>query len=77
LGFSSGAVAYTNLAIDSNNVPYVAYYDGANSDKATVKKYNGTNWETVGSLGFSSGMASYISFVIDDNNIPYVSYMDG
>jgi hypothetical protein len=32
-GFSQGQVAYTSLAIDSNNIPYVAYQDIANSNK--------------------------------------------
>ena len=75
--FSSGEATYTSLAIDSNNIQYVAYGDGWNWGKATVKKYNGTSWETVGSLGFSSGAVAYTNLAIDSNNIPYVAYYDG
>ncbi len=78
-GFSEGSATYISLAIDSNNIPYVAYQDGANSDKATVMKYSTSteSWELVGSAGFSDGSAEYISLAIDSNNIPYVAYRDG
>jgi len=41
-GFSAGGVYYhTALAIDKNNIPYVAYTDMANGRKATVMKFDG------------------------------------
>lgn len=43
LGFSPSEVTYVDMAIN-NDIIYVAYTDYANGTKASVKKYNGTNW---------------------------------
>jgi len=40
-------------------------------------KYNGTSWETVGTVGFSAGQASYPSLALDVSGTPYVAYSDG
>jgi hypothetical protein len=76
--FSDGTADYTSLAIDSNDVVYVAYADGARSGRVTVMK-NGDNddWHAVGSQGFSAGAASYVSLVCDRNDTLYVAYKDG
>lgn len=74
--FSLSGTVYTSIAIDNNNIPYVAYMDLANSSKVTVMKFNWTNRITVWTPGFSSGNSSYESLVIDNNNIPYVAYRD-
>ena len=75
-GFSAGQVQYTSLAFN-NGIPYVAYMDGGNGNKATVMKYTaGVGWEAVGSAGFSAGTADCTSLAFD-NGIPYVVYMDG
>jgi hypothetical protein len=54
-------------------IPYVAYMDGANSNRATIKKFNGSSWETLGSA-LSDGEANYTSMAIDSNDIPYIAY---
>ena len=59
--FSASITEYTSLAIDKNGIPYVAYGDDGDGYKATVMKYNGTNWEVVGSTGFSAGEIQYSS----------------
>ena len=74
-GFSVGQADYVSLFIDQG-IPYVTYKDVANSEKATVMKYNGSNWVNVGSAGFSAGSADYTSLFIY-NGIPYVVYQDG
>ena len=78
-GFSAGRTDYESLVVNGGGVPYVAYEDEGNSNKATVMKYNSTseNWETIGSAGFSASNAIYTSLAIDGNGTPYVAYSDG
>ncbi|MGL2964935.1 beta strand repeat-containing protein, partial [Flavobacterium sp. RSB2_4_14] len=73
-GFSAGGAAYQSLAL-SNGTPYVAYSDGANGNKTTVKKFDGGSWVNVGSVGFSAGSAAYQSLAFDGST-PYVAYRD-
>gem|GEM_PF-3345403 len=75
-GFSAGTAAFTSIAFDRNDTPYVVYKDSGNSSKATVMKYNNSSWEAVGSAGFSAGTASYTSIAFDSSNTPYVVYKD-
>jgi len=75
-GFSKGSVSNLSIAINSNNIPYAAYIDRANSNKLTVKKFDGDSWVTVGREGFSKSDAHKSSISIDNNNIPYVTYVD-
>src|SRR5207248_2304740 len=59
--------------------PYVVYQDIANGSRATVKKWNGSSWVTVGSAGFSAGSISANStpsIAIDGSGTPYVVYTD-
>jgi len=53
----------------------IRYQDADNLWKATVMKFNGTNWETVGSP-VSAGSAMHISLALDGSGMPYISYMD-
>ena len=78
-GFSDGAVAYTTLDFNSQGTPYVAYSDGAHNNGPTVKKYNGSSWETVGNTpGMGCINAHYTQLVIDKStDIPYVVFCDG
>ena len=64
------------LAIDSNDIPYVAYRDGDNGGKVTVMKYENNTWEVVGTAGFSSSYIFYPSLAFDSNDIPYVAYAE-
>jgi Secretion system C-terminal sorting domain len=74
---SSGAAQSPQIAIDANNVPYIAYQDyAANASKATVMKYTGSAWQTVGAAGFTPGKAYDISLAIGPGNAPYVAFAD-
>ena len=44
--------------------PYVAFEDGANSQKATVMQYSGGSWVEVGTAGFSTGVIQLTSLAI-------------
>jgi uncharacterized protein YjdB len=75
-GFSPGDAYNTSIAIDGGGTPYVAYRDGTNSDKVTVKKFSGGAWLTVGAECFSAGGAYHLSIAIDSSDVPYVAYQD-
>ncbi|MDY0089587.1 MAG: T9SS type A sorting domain-containing protein [Flavobacteriaceae bacterium] len=78
-GFSEyiGGLSYLSLAIDSNNIPYVAYRNLDGSSKITVMKFENNNWQVVGDAEFSLGATAYISLALDNNDVPYVSFRDG
>ncbi len=83
-GFSTGSIGYNPsnvpwalaFSFAPDGTPYVAYQDGTVSDKATVMKFDGTNWVTVGSAGFSAGFAYYASLAFAQDGTPYVVYED-
>ena len=76
-GFSAGQIGYTSLAFNPiNSQPYVAYTDSANSSKATVMKFDGSNWVYVGNEGFSAGEAHCLSLAFSPTGEPYVAYQD-
>jgi len=70
------ATGYKWISIDRSGIPYVVYQDAADSDRATVMRYNGSSWETVGSQGFSAGEIDYASITFDTGGMPYVVYGD-
>jgi hypothetical protein len=77
-GFSPGTATNPSLALSSKGIPYVAFRDGANEDKATVMCLNATKtgWEIVGAAGFSSGVAALTSLAMSNADIPYVGFQD-
>jgi hypothetical protein len=61
-----------------DGIPYVAYQDRANGDKATVMEYTGSGasgWQPVGSPGFASNYTRSESLYVY-NGTPYVAYDD-
>lgn len=67
---------YISMAINSNDELYVAYSDGSYLYWGTVKKFNGSSWETVGNQGFSNEQIYYTSLAFNSNNEPIVAYSD-
>ncbi|MBS1690521.1 MAG: T9SS type A sorting domain-containing protein, partial [Bacteroidetes bacterium] len=74
--FSPVSSIFTSLAIDSKNMPYVAYVDNSVSGKASVMKYDGSSWANIDTPGFSANGTVYTSIAIDGNNNPYVGFLD-
>ncbi len=78
-GISNAEGAFSNIAIDSDGILYVAYADQINDWKASVKKFNGTSWEFVGAEAFTSPYvwtAEDTSFAIDSNDNLYIAFND-
>ena len=60
------------LALDSNDVPYIAYSGWG----ITVKKFDGTEWITVGRERFTDGDVTDLSLAFDSEDTPYIAYGD-
>ena len=83
-GFSGGA-DYQSIAIHpTTGEPYVAFRDFGiggipveNGGATTVMRFDGTNWQNVGSAEFSAGIAKDQSLAIHPTSgEPYVAYRD-
>lgn len=74
--FSPG-IAITNvpIAIDSDGTIYVAYADENENQKATVMKYDGSDWSVVGSALFTN-RANDLSLAVDASGSLYLAYVD-
>ncbi|MDQ4139557.1 MAG: Ig-like domain-containing protein, partial [Bacteroidota bacterium] len=75
-GISAGETNYSNIVLDANGTPFIAYVDYANNNRATVKKYNGSSWVEVGQGGLSAGKTESTRLVLDANGTPFVVYVD-
>ena len=77
-GFSAGEIGYPKMIV-AEGVIYIAYRDWENEEhtgKATVMKYDGSNWVAVGNTCFSNpdgGVSSSFSLYIADD-VPYLAY---
>lgn len=74
-GISSSAAYFPSIKCNNANQPIIVYQDFANSKKATAKKFDGTNWVTVGSIGFSDDIASYTGIALNSDGTPFVVFM--
>ncbi|MBN1385299.1 MAG: T9SS type A sorting domain-containing protein [Elusimicrobia bacterium] len=67
----------TEIALDSNNIPHIAYYDDG-SYTVNYASWTHAGWSTqqVEAVGKRSGF-EVLDIAIDSNNIPHISYHDG
>lgn len=72
-GVFTDSTDYTSLAMHGST-PYVTYMDMSASKKATVKKFDGTSWVTVGSAGFSPGVSMWNDIAISPSGQPVVTF---
>ena len=77
-GFTSADAECESLAFSPSGQLYIAYSDGATSPlaKATVMKFNGSNWVNVGNAGFSAGFTWGESLAFSPAGEPHVAYID-
>ena len=77
-GFSQGDDAnMPSITIDGNGMPYVLFAEadsGQSWRRATVMKYNGTDWVTVGTRQFTPDYVQFPTMAIDRRGTPYVVY---
>lgn len=65
----------------SDGTPYVSFIDktvdySADFGMASVKRFNGTNWELVGPADFAAGNVDELVLALDNNDQPYVAFKD-
>lgn len=78
-GFSVSYVWDVNLRFNqADQMFYIAFtdFDLAHYNKATVMRFSGTSWDSVGSPGFSPGWVDYLSFDISSAGKLYVGFGD-
>lgn len=66
--------SFIDIALDSNNVPYVSYVSAtADGRKLNVKKFDGTNWVQVGAANFSDSVVNYTSIALAGDGTVYAA----
>lgn len=71
MSFGGDEIWNSILAIDKNDVLYVAYPNVFNVMEVSVIRFEGKEWKKLERVGANSGL---ISFDIDNNNIPYIFF---
>jgi len=71
-----GSPHILTIKTDLNGTPYIAYDDIFMGYKSVVKKFDGSDWNTLGITGFSPSGADDLQVKIDAGNTPYVVYED-
>ncbi|MBC7861464.1 MAG: T9SS type A sorting domain-containing protein [Bacteroidia bacterium] len=64
------------ITSDNNGTQYIAFSDGDNQGKVTVKRFVNGYWTVLGQPGISGGKADYIKIASDNLNRVYVAYQD-
>ena len=75
----SSYAGYPAIALDNNNIPFVAWHEDTGSNNIYVKRWNGQIWESLGqgSLDVNSNSLSQSpSIAIDQNDYPIVTWSE-
>lgn len=68
--------ANSDMSLSPSGTPYIAFIDYANEKRLSVRRYNGTTWEYVGSPGISTGNFYNPRIAFDNSGTPYVVFTD-
>jgi gliding motility-associated-like protein len=74
--FTPSRADFTSLSFSQAGQPTLAFEDWANGYKASVMKFDGTNWVNVGNAGFSPGEALCTSLAFSPSGEPTVAFDD-
>jgi hypothetical protein len=74
---ASGNAYNMNLIIDQDDSLYVAYANPSSSNYLTIKKYNGTSWNTLGAASNTTEAVTYVDLALDSAGDVYVGYTLG
>ena len=79
-GFLQAQVYDPILSLNPSGQPVIAFKDGdimhAPYGKASVMKFNGTDWINIGPRGFSAGEIDWLSMIIGSSGQPCVVFSD-
>jgi hypothetical protein len=73
---ANGIANFPKITNDQLNIPYIFYGDNSVNVAATVRKWNGVDWELVGNQGFSVTSIGFSDLKIV-NGIPTVIFQNG
>jgi hypothetical protein len=73
---ANGIANFPKITIGPANIPYIFYGDNSVNGAATVRKWNGVDWELVGNQGFSVTSIGFSDLKIV-NGIPTVIFQNG
>ncbi|MFT7156076.1 MAG: hypothetical protein ACI8Q1_001080 [Parvicella sp.] len=75
---SNGTMFTLDFKIDNNDIPYVIYQgnNGTTFALTVVRKFDGTNWVTVGTPGYptNNALETEQCIAFDSNNTPYIAF---
>jgi hypothetical protein len=78
-GFTPKQASYTSIAMSPAGEPFVAFRNGSEVElaKATVMKFDGSDWIFIGTQDFSAGEVYFTDIAINLFGEPFVAFKDG